>query len=308
MQLRFNIDDGDVKLETDKSKWDISPFEKDTYVPVENLTTNIKQGDLFRLGEHRLLCGDATNEEDIQKILEDNKVNIIFTSPPYNTGGGGGYAFDKLDPERYDTTYYNRDGIYNSFTDELSDEDYSNLLISSAQLGLKYGEMVLYNMGILKGNKRGIIDLLTALKNNLCEILVWDKGNNAMPYGLPSMKGMVKHDAEFIFCFNHKGSRNFTHPQWSIGTKSNIIRCKNSSRNKYSKYHKATFSLDFALEIVGEFVEDSVMDFFGGTGTTMIASEYYHKKCYMIELDPLYCQIIINRWEEYTGKKSKKIE
>lgn len=306
----FNNNDGevDVFVSVDKNEWEINPLDKDTYKPPNGLTTNIEYGDVFQLGCHRLMCGDSTNSNDVCTLMDGERADITFSSPPYNTGGGGGYAFDKLDPEKYDFTYYNKDGIYNKFNDALTDDEYSYLLVKSSNLGLEYTDVVLYNMGVLKGNKRGLIDLLYNMKYNLCDILVWDKGNNALPYGLPSQKSMVKHDAEFIFCFNKKGNRSFNHSQWKIGTKTNIIRCKNNSRNKFKEYHRAVFPLEFALEIVSDFCEDSVLDLFGGVGTTLIASESCNKKAYIMEIDPLYCQIIINRWEEFTGEKSVKLE
>ena len=125
--------------------------------------------------------------------------------------------------------------------------------------------------------------------------------------GLPSQCHMVNHNGELVFCFNNEGNRNFHHSQWKGGTMSNIIRTHKKSRNEYSKYHNATFPLEFAKFIVKDFSEDSVIDLFGGTGTTLIACEELNRKCFMMELDPLYCQIIINRYEGFTGEEAEKL-
>ena len=114
-------------------------------------------------------------------------------------------------------------------------------------------------------------------------------------------------NSELIFCFNNKGNRAFTHPQWEVGTAINRIDTGNASGNEYASQHSATFPVEFAYEVARLYSESSVLDLFGGTGTTMIACEQLNRKCFMMELDPHYCDIIIDRWEQFTGEKAELI-
>ena len=281
----------------------------DNYAINENIEISVERGDVYQLGKHRLMCGDSTNINDVEKLTRREHIDICFTSPPYNTNKGmETNPLSKLNHSYYKETGQNKQvGLYNEYNDNLSDEDYSKLLIDSAKLGLEFADDVMYNIGILSGSKEGIIEMLYELKDNFCDILIWDK-KFAMPMGLESQKRLVSHPCELIFCFNQTGSRNFTHSQWEKGTMTNKITTENASKNKLSEQHKATFPLSFASEIVKNFSYESVLDLFGGTGTTLISCEQLERKCYMMEIDPYYCQIIINRWENFTGNKSKKGE
>lgn len=87
----------------------------------------------------------------------------------------------------------------------------------------------------------------------------------------------------------------------------NRIDTKNNSDNEYSEVHHATFPVEFASEVIRKYTDKSVLDLFGGTGTTMIAAEQLNRKCYMMELDPHYCDIIIARWEKLTNKEARRL-
>ena len=87
----------------------------------------------------------------------------------------------------------------------------------------------------------------------------------------------------------------------------NRIDTKNATGNEFSKIHHATFPVELPFYIVQNFTKSSVLDCFGGTGTTMIAAEQLGRKCYMMELDPHYCDVIIARWEKLTGQTATKL-
>lgn len=82
----------------------------------------------------------------------------------------------------------------------------------------------------------------------------------------------------------------------------------NPRKNEYSDIHNATFSVEFASHFIRNFAKESVLDQFGGTGTTLIACEQLDRICYMMELDEKYVDVIIDRWEKYTGRKAVKVE
>ena len=293
--LDFDLD-GDYNPDEDEYE-----IEDDNYEEPDDLEVTVKYGDIYELGNHRLLCGDATSKDDIKKLMEGNKADITFTSPPYNAQRGATFVGDF-------NSYYKNDDckVYKNTDDNLTDEEYSKLLINSAKQALKYSDDVLYNIGILQGSKIGITNLLYELQENLSDILIWEK-STALPLGLEPQRKMVSHKAELIFCFNQKGNRSFSHSQWDKGTKTNIITTNNNNNNEYANIHKAMFPLEFASEIIKDFTDNSVLDLFGGLGTTLIACEQLNRKCYIMEIDPYYCQVIIQRWETYTGQKATKI-
>ena len=267
-----------------------------------------KMGDIYKLGNHRLMCGDSTSEEDVTKLMNGERADITFTSPPYNTLQTKGGGFTNIGGKK--SQYYSlEESVYKGELeqkDDLSDEQYTELLIKSMDNALKNSDEAMYNIGILAGSKRGISNLMYQFKDKLCDILVWNKSNN-IPLGLPSNVHQVGHRCELIFCFNQTGNRNFTHSQWKVGTQINRIDTPNASGNEYAKQHGATFPVELPFNIIKDYTETSCLDFFGGTGTTMIACEQLNRKCYMMELDPLYCDLIIERWEKFTGEKAVKL-
>ena len=273
---------------------------EDEYNEPDDLEVIVQTGDIYQLGKHRLMCGDSTKEEDVSKLMNGKKADISFTSPPYNLGATAEFGTKKK------AMNVNGTSPYKTFDDNLNNNDYANLLIKAMGNSLKYAEDSLFNIGILANSKIGIINLLKTFEDNFCDLLVWKK-DNCLPLGNPTQSGCVNHLCEFIFCFNEKGNRAFNNPQWKQGTQTNIIETVNATGNSYAKIHGATFPIDLPSYIIQNFSKHSVLDLFGGTGTTLIAAEQLHRNCYMMELDPYYCQVIINRWEEFTGEKATKI-
>ena len=268
---------------------------------ITEITTNIQIGDIYQLGRHKLICGDSTKKETYKKLLGNNKADITFTSPPYNTMQT---ETNLATMDRF--TYYNKSGVYEDFKDNLTDTEYSQLLIKSAKNALQYSDDVYYNIGILKGSKYGVIELLHELRPNFLDILVWEK-DTSIPLGLITQKRKVSHICELIFCFNQKGDRSFTHSQWSKGTKNNLIKTGNIKDNPYVTTNRAQFPIELPQQIIKDFTDNTILDNFAGTGTTLIAAEQLGKTSYNIELSPESCQLIINRFEDLTKQKAEKI-
>ena len=280
----------------DTDEFDVDEDDYDGEPPEEPRT---KRGDIWQLGRHRLMCGDATSHDDVCDLMGGGHADVCFSSPPYNMGGiendysgapdGGAMLAGKG---------------YAEYDDALTDEEYSMMLINAARNALEYSDDVMLNIGVLAGTRRGIADLLYELKENFFEIVTWEK-KSSMPHGMPSQAGMVSHRTEPIFCFNSAGKRSFKHPQFSAGCGINLVKTENNSRNEYAAIHGAAFPVALPACIISQFVETSILDLFGGTGTTMIAAEQTGRKCYMMELAPKYCDVIIDRWETLTGEKAK---
>lgn len=286
-------------------KWKDNPTaEEDDFDADSVKETVCKKGDIWQLGDHRLMCGDSTDAASFALLMDGEKADIAFTSPPYNMQASN--IAKVFDSDKVKDSYGIKNGTYNEFSDNLSNDDYAKLLNGALDCCLANADEVLFNLGILSTSKFGIIDMLAAHKDKFSEVLVWNK-NNCMRLCLPPQIHLLNHICELIFCFNQDGTRAFSHSQWELGQMNNRIDIGMQSNNEYSKVHHATFPVALPAYIIENFTEKSIIDCFGGTGTTLIAAEQLGRKCYMMELDPLYCDIIIARWEKLTGKKATKI-
>jgi len=254
--------------------------------PEEPIT---KPGDLWILGRHRLLCGDSTDNEMVDKLMGGVVADICFTSPPYNVGS---LNIDEIEETR---------PKYNSYDDNKTGEEYYNFISTNVKLMLENAKEVFYNIGLVENNKRQIILLLNEFIAQFKDIIYWKKSTVA-PH---IQSGIINNLVEFILCFGN-GKRKFENAQFSQGTYWNVIEGPNASGNKYSNIHKATFPIYLPSNIIENFSpkNGTVIDCFGGTGTTLIACEQLNRTCYMMEIDPVYCDVIISRWENFTGQKA----
>jgi DNA modification methylase len=282
---------------TDQSG-EIAETEGDDDIPDidEKEKPNSERGCMYELGNSILMCGDSTNAEDVARLMRGEKADITFTSPPYNMQKSGiAKAFES---KKVKDTYGIKNGTYDVFSDNLSDEEYSDLLCKSLKLGLTYSDDALFNIGILDASKNGIVNMLQEFRNNFSDILIWNK-SSCMPLCLPTQKNLVNHICELIFCFNQKGTRAFSHSQWELGKMTNRIDTEKQNKNEFAKEHHATFPLALPEYVLKMFCENSVIDLFGGTGTTLIAAEKLGKRAYLMELSPHYCDLIRKRYTKW---------
>jgi DNA modification methylase len=252
-------------------------------VPEGGIETDIVLGDLFEIGEHRLLCGDSTDSDQVGMLMNGEKANMSFTSPPYNAGKS----------EALSGNTHTTDNKYNEYNDNQSKDDYLDLLIGFTNNALLYSNYLICNIQSLAGNKIALIEYLNEYKNNFIDVAIWDKG-----HGAPAMAENVLTSAwEYMFFISSKENASRAIPNANFrGTVPNIYRGKPQRNNEFSNVHAATFPIDlpeWALQFTKE--KDIVLDQFLGTGTTMVAAHQLKRKCYGMELDPKYCQVIIDR-------------
>jgi len=241
-----------------------------------------KRGDVWLLGKHRLMCGDSTSIDDFEKLMSGAKADITFTSPPYNAG--------KTPKEN---------GKYQNDTDNKSDDAYREFLNIFTTNCLMNSEYVFSNIQSLSGNKTALIEHLYDMKDVYADTMIWDKEN-----GQPAMaKNVLNSQFEYVHIFSKKANRSIGSKEFR-GTISNLFRMNNMSGKEYSKVHKATFRVELPELFLNNFAKKSCLDPFNGTGTTMIACEKLGLNYFGMELDPLYTDITVKRWEEFTGKKA----
>ena len=255
-------------------------------VPEQPVTV---EGDVWLLGRHRLMCGDSTSIDAVERLMDGRKANICFTSPPYNAGS--------LNVKGNKTTGKK----YNSFDDNQTSAEFFDFLSANMACMLSVSDEVFYNIGLVQDNKRTIFKMVDAFGDTFKDVIYWKK-KTAAPH---IQKGVINNLVEFILCFGD-GKRKFVNPQFGQGTYWNVIEGAGASGNEYSDIHKATFPVYLPENIVTNFtgMNAIVIDCFGGTGTTMIACEKTARDCRMMELDPKYCDVIIKRWQDFTGQQA----
>ena len=279
----------------DEPEFDV--VEDDEPAEVE---TRCKSGDLWVLGDHRLVCGDSTERSTFAMLMNGEKADISFTSPPYNA--------DHMDvafsSDRGCGTQKATQKKYLADNDKRTDDEYVEFLSRSLDVLIANSDEVFYNIGVGAGSKRTIAEILYKYRDYFKELMYWEK-DNPMPV---INEAVVSSAVELIICFGENNSRSFN--SFSDRLFHGVVKGHSASvYNEYADIHKATFPVYLPSEIISRFtkVGGSVIDSFGGTGTTMIACEQLNRKCYMVELDPRYCDVILQRWENFTGRKAVRV-
>ena len=264
----------------------------------EKAPAHSKLGNIYELGDHRLMCGDSTDIGSVEKLMNGEKAEICFTSPPYNLG------------ENSKLRGYNGDGedtVYNEKSDHKSQDEYLQFMVDWTEISLKFCKNVFCNVQLLAGNKIAIPRYWMAFHDRMIDIMVWDK-EHAQPAAAPRVLNSV---FEFIFIFSKDKNpkRTINTGKTFRGDISNIFRLNpvRGGKDEFTKNHGAIFPVAFAQHFIENFSSESIYEPFGGSGTTMIACEKTNRKCFMMEIDPHYCDVIVARWEKYTGLKSKLI-
>lgn len=252
------------------------------------------EGDVWILGRHKIVCGDATDVSCWDKLQIENGI-AVFSSPPYNLG-----ASIKLSGNK---NLNKKSSAYETYSDNASDADYLELLQSSLNASLSFCDVAAFNLQPLANSKRALMKFMNDNSTNMVDIVTWDKGHAAPIIA----EGVMSSRYEWIFIFSNKdeASRSIPYASWR-GKWSNVYQAPSQKDNKFSEIHGATFPVHLPMFVVGDLMNRSrgVVDCFCGTGTTIIAAEKLGKIGYGIELDAKYCDVIINRWQDFTGEKA----
>ena len=229
-----------------------------------------KLGDIWQLGRHRLMCGDSTDKATVEMLMDGKKADMVFTDPPY------GYKYQSNMREK------------SKKFDVLENDD--KILDFFPNIRLVCNGFV-FICTIWKVLDKWIP--MFKKYHDLTNMIIWDKGGG----GIGDLKHTFLTDYEVILCSNNgreiKGKRIGS--VWSI---------PKDSANEYAHPTQKPVKLsEFAIRNTTERGE-TVLDLFGGSGSTLIACEQLDRKCCMMELDPRYCDVIIKRWEQFTGKKA----
>lgn len=349
--------------------------QEDDFDPDKPVETVCKKGDIWKLGNHRLMCGDSTDAASVALLMDGKQARLVVTSPPYGVGKS-----------------YEEAGI----------EPWKKTIFAVIENITKHARIIVWNIGDLFATGTQFYEptsMYSTMKMEECGFLpmyarIWKKqGGNftgTNPYYTVTMKPVQEY--EWILCYGKKDYEKdykpiieymsqqakiakldnailkeitgaefmfghwFTTHQWAMMNEANYTKiqnyCKKNSIKAFEKdydeirrqydnlnifgkvlpkseesewgqwsiWNIATVNkrtgghpAEFPVELPWRCIKmqsrdgDIVLDPFGGSGTTLIAAEQLNRKCFMMELDPHYCDVIIARWEKLTGNKSERI-
>ena len=261
--------------------------------------SRVQPGDIWQLGKHRLLCGDCTDKRQVERLLQGERPTLTITSPPYNIGGRMGLPND----HRREVSKYLH------HTDALPHADYLRLLETFTENALCVSEVVIVNVQMLAPNKIALIEYWHRFRHDFMDVIVWDKGRAQPAF----TKNVLNSRFEWLLFFTAKRSKGITPRTMRTanfhGTISNVYAAPPQSSNRYFALHAATFPLHLPLWLMTNFDAKggNVFDPFLGTGTTLMAAEQLGRVCFGMEIDPVYCETILSRWEEATGRRAVRI-
>jgi DNA modification methylase len=250
--------------------------EEDNFKVPDEIKTDIVLGDLFEIGEHRLLCGDSTDSDQVAKLMNGEKADMVFTDPPYGVSYEGGHNKKK------------RKGIEN---DTLQGQDLTDLFYESLMnADLFSKDYSAFYIWYSTNKSVETFASFSRLNLSVRAVIAWYKVKS----GLGSfMSQYIPNFEPCIYAF-----KNGKSPQWfGASDEKSVWELKKDSRNEYHPTQKPIELPSRAIENSSK-LKDIIYDCFLGSGSTMVASHQLKRKCYGMELDPKYCQVIIDRMKK----------
>lgn len=252
-----------------------------------------KTGDLWSLGNHKLLCGDATKKEDVERLMNGERADMVFTSPPYNLGHN-----TQVNSQVTQVKYRSREA------DTKTPDKYLKLLAGFLEASQSFSKYQFVNLQMLSNNKREILEWLNIFKDRFCDVLIWDKkrGPIADETCFTSQMEMI-----FIFGPNNKQSRSVALKPF--GNFPNVFELP-STIEKNDFKHMAMFPVALPEKFISNLTDfgSLILEPFCGSGSTLIACEKTNRRCFGLEIDPHYCDVILKRFETFSGLKAVKID
>ena len=241
-----------------------------------------KLGDIYQLGRHRLMCGDSTSITDVERLMHGEKADMVFTDPPYNIASDSkNFAAD-----------------CSAAMDRLSKSEWDKNFVIEEAL-----DCILPMIG-----ENATVYVCTShfLANNIWEWMrgwashysycIWSK-----PNPMPSLAKRHWTWNSEIVCYATRGKHTFNFPEEGHALSVWTIPKKNGDTGHPTEKPVAVPHMAIAHSSKKG---DVVLDLFGGSGSTLIASDQLGRTCYMMEYDPKYVDVIIDRWEKFTGQKA----
>jgi len=278
--IEDNVEFGDWDMDILGNEWDDLPLDdwgvdvgvwdkevEEDEVPEVSASEPISRyGEVYKLGKHRLMCGDSTRIEDVEKLMNGQKADMVFTDPPY----GVDYQSNmRVKTKKFDVL--ENDGVI------LSDWVSPSIMFSTGWV-LFCTTWKMLSEWLEVGKQIG----------DLSNMIIWDKGGG----GIGDLTHSLSTDYEIILAYNRG---NTIHGK-RIGSVWSIAKDGSTSYK-----HPTQKPIELPALAIRTFSTGSVLDLFGGSGSTLIACEQLDRTCYMMELDPKYCDVIRKRYHRFVN-------
>lgn len=245
----------------------------------EHVEPKAKLGDIYQLGQHRLMCGDSTSFTDLERLMDSDRADLVFTDPPYGVSYDGGHANEKR-------------------REKLANDDSTKIYTDSVPLMNTFSKdkAALY----LWFAATKSLQVLQVLQDNNYEIrswLIWNK--NMAQFGAIGAQYKQKHEP-CLYAFKAGNA-----PYWD--GPNNEVSVWDEKRASKNEFHPTQKPVGLSRRAIINSCPRAgiVMDLFGGSGSTLIGAEIEGRMGRIMELSPKYIDVIIARWEKYTGKKAE---
>ena len=251
-----------------------------------------KKGEIYLLGNHRLMCGDSTKEEDVNKLVGNQKMDLLITDPPYNVEIVGGNHSESPAERK-------KKGNLTIANDKMANDDFHKFLVSAftnAYNVLKDGASFYCWYA-----SREVVNFHSSIEESgftVKQELIWNKSSLVMgrqDYQWkhePCLYGWKETDSHFWY-----GDRKQT----------TVIDWERPTKADLHPTMKPVGLFDYQIKNSSK-QGDYILDLFGGSGTTIMACEQNNRVAYVMEFDPRYVDVIIERWENFTGRKAVKVD
>jgi DNA modification methylase len=310
--VKDNVGFGEWDWDTLANEWDVDQLdewgldvpnfpneleaEEDDYEEPDDLKVDVVLGDLIEIGDHRLLCGDSTDSDQVAKLMNGIKWDLMATSPPYNQGNSCGNLLHTkgLGTGKKDVKLYQ-----DKNSDNRNAEDYYKFCIDVLNTSTIYKNenehTVCWNVAYNAKSRNDYGMIIFSIDNpyQVKETIIWDKTHSI---NLPQI-GIYSRRCEFVFVMSsnekYHTSQTYNDCRWNYWQ----IKSAGSQITGEEVEHRAAYPIEFASNMVKDFSlkGDTIYEPFLGSGTTMVAAHQLNRKCYGMEIDPKYCQVIIDR-------------
>lgn len=285
----------DWGIDVDLSVWEEQQEAKEDDFDEEkdHVATICQEGDVWQLGEHRLMCGDSTKAEDVARLMDGEKAQLVITDPPYNVAIG---SKNKALNEIQESGRIVEDIIGDK---GMTDEEIGEKIWAPAFKNLcdfATDDCAIY-VSMPQGGTHMMMMMMMSRYWQVKHELIWLK--NAPTFSMGRLNYDYKHEP---IVYGWKKKHN-----WYAKEPKQSILC--FDKPKKCDLHPTMKPIALWAELICNSSQEGmiVSDFFGGSGTTIVACEQLHRKARLMELDPHYCDVIIARWEKLTGQKAIKL-
>jgi len=272
------IDMSDFGFELDLDLDDEEAVEDDYEVEIPE-EPKAKLGDIYQLGNHRLMCGDSTSEEDVNKLVGEQKIDLLITDPPYNVAITNSQGMTIENDNMADSAF--KEFLVKAFKNAY------NVLKDGASFYVWYAS-------------REVVNFQTSIEESGLTVkqeLIWNKSSLVMG----RQDYQWKHEP-CLYGWKETSSHNW----YGDRKQTTVINWDRPTKNDLHPTMKPIGLFDYQIKNSSK-AGDNILDLFGGSGTTIMACEQNNRSAFVMEYDPKYADVIIDRWEAFTGKKAVKI-